>query len=165
MNLPNALPTGPGTRVFSGARAIFMFNGEVIGFASGCGGTEEIQYEAIDTLDHLEVREFVPTGYRIVFSADIYRTIARGQVSNNKDAPGSLKQQNIFPHFDDILRLEGVDVAIMDEITGKTIFMVHSVKCTAYNFTISARGVVKQNVSFNGIRAQDESEITAAIAA
>lgn len=159
--MPNALPSGPGTRVFAGARAIFMFNGEVIGFASGCNGTEEIQYEAVDTLDHLEIREYVPTGYRVIFAATIFRTIARGQVSNNRDAPGSLKEQRIFPHFDEILRLEGVDAVIIDEITNKQIFMLHTVKCTGYDFSVTARQIVSQNVRFNAIRAFDESEITA----
>src|SRR3989304_2135995 len=121
--MPNALPQGSGSRVFAGARAIFFFNGEVIGFASGCNGSEEIQYEPIDTLDHLEVREHVPVGYRVTFTATIFRTISRGAgtQSDNKEAPGSLKAMNVFPKFggngEEILRLEGVDAAIQDSIT------------------------------------------------
>jgi len=162
--MPNALPQGSGTRVFSGARAIFMFNGEVVGFASGCNGSEEIQYEPVDTLDHLEVREHCPVGYRVTFTATIFRTISRGGGNNSEtDAPGSLKAMNVFPKFggrgDEILQLEGVDAIIQDRVSGKTIFMLEEVKTASYNFNITARGVVGQNVTFVAIRAKDESEI------
>jgi hypothetical protein len=163
--MPAALPQGPGTRVFAGARSVFMFNGEVIGFASGCNGSEEIQYEPIDTLDHLEVREHVPVGYRVTFTASIFRTISRGAgtTSDNKEAPGSLKAMNMFPKFGNkgeaILKLDGVDAAIQDTVTGKTIFLLENVKTAAYNFSVTARGVVAQNVTFVATRAKDESEI------
>jgi len=158
-----ALPQGPGTRVFSGARAIFSFNDVIVGFASGCSGSEEITYEPIDTLDHLEVREHVPTGYRVTFTAQIFRTIARG-VSTDPDkgqqdsAPGSLKEQNIFPKFDQILQLEGVKALISDQITGKQLFLLQNVKTASYNFNITARGTVSQNVTFVATRVFDEAE-------
>lgn len=153
-----ALPQGPGTRVFSGARAIFKFNDAIVGFASGVSGSEEITYDAVDTLDHLEVREHVPTGYRVTFSAQMFRTIAVGP-STDEDGPGSVKEQNIFPKFEQILRLQGVDALIQDEISGKILFLLEQVKASSYNFNVTARGIVGQNVQFVAIRAKDESEI------
>jgi hypothetical protein len=155
-----ALPQGQGTRVFTGARAIFKFNDSVVGFASGVSGSEEITYEAVDTLDHLEVREHAPTGYRVTFTAQMFRTIATGP-STDVDGPGSIKEQNIFPKFDDILRIQGVDALLQDRISGKIIFLLQQVKTASYNFNVGARGIVGTNVTFVAIRAFDESEIKA----
>jgi hypothetical protein len=157
--MPQGLPDqGNGTRVISGARAIFIFNGDIIGFASGVNGSEEIQYEPIDVLDDLAVKEHVPVGYRVSFSASIFRTVGAGGVST-QDKPGSLKEQQIFPRFDQIMRLDGVECLIQDTLTGKTLFMLRNVKTASYNFSITARGVVGQNVTFVATRAFDESEV------
>ena len=153
----NALPKGPGTRVFSGARAIFQFNGATIGFASGVSGSEEITYEPIDTLDNLAVREHVPTGYRTTLTCQMFRTVANGP-STDVDRPGSIKEQNIMPKFEDILQTEGVDALIQDRITGKVLFLVQNVKTASYNFNVTARGVTAMNVTFVATRSMDESE-------
>lgn len=152
------LPQGPGTRVFTGARAVFTFNDVIVGYASGVSGSEEIQFEPVDVLDHLAAREHVPTGYRVSFSAQVFRTIARG--ASTEDAPGSLKEQHIFPRFEDILRLEGVNATIQDSVSGKIIFALQNVKAASYNFNITARGIVGQNVTFVATRAFDEKDIT-----
>lgn len=155
-----ALPQSTGTRVFTGARAIFKFNDSIVGFASGVSGSEEVSYEGVDVLDHLAVVEHAPTGYRVSFSAQVFRTIAVGP-STDVESPGSLKEQNIFPKFEEILRLEGVDCLIQDRITGKILFLLQKVKTASYNFNVTARGIVGQNVQFVAIRAFDESEIKA----
>jgi hypothetical protein len=153
-----ALPQNQGTHVFTGARAIFKFNDSVVGYASGVSGSEEITYEGVDTLDHLEVREHAPTAYRVTFSAQMFRTIAVGP-STDEDGPGSIKEQNIFPKFDDILRIQGVDALIQDKISGKILFLLQQVKTSSYNFNVGARSITGQNVSFVAIRAFDESEL------
>lgn len=155
-----ALPLGQGTRVFSGARCLFLFNGEGVGFASGVSGSEEIQYEPIDTLDHLEVREHVPVGYRVTLGAQVFRTVSQG-ASDDLNAPGSLKGQQIFPKFDDIFRIQGVDAIIQDhQVTQKILHQYQTVKTSSYNFNITPRGVVGQNVNFVAIRAKDETEVS-----
>lgn len=155
-----ALPLGQGTRVFSGARSIFLFNGEPVGFASGVSGSEEIQYEPVETLDHLEVREHVPVGYRTTLSAQVFRTVSQG-ASDDVNAPGSLKQQRIFPKFEDIFRIQGVDAVIQDDarVSGKILHQFQGVKTSSYNFNITPRAIVGQNVNFVAIRAFDESEV------
>lgn len=156
-----ALPLGQGTRVISGARSLFLFNGEVVGFASGISGSEEYQYEAIDTLDHLEVREHVPVAYRVSLQAQMFRTVSQG-ASDDVNAPGSIKQQQIFPTFSNIFRIQGVDAVIQDDkqLTGKVLHQYQGVKTSSYNFNITARAVVGMNVSFVAIRALDESEVS-----
>lgn len=156
-----ALPLGQGTRVFSGARAVFLFNGEEVGFASGVSGSEEIQYEPVETIDHLEVREHVPVGYRVTLGAQVFRTVSAG-ASDDVNAPGSLKQQKIFPSFNDIYRIQGVDAVIRDDhrVSGKVLHQYQTVKTSSYNFNITPRGIVGQNVNFVAIRALDESEVS-----
>lgn len=155
-----ALPQGQGTRVFSGARCIFLFNGEVVGFASGISGSEEIQYEPVETLDHLEVREHVPVGYRVTLAAQIFRTVSQG-ASDDVNAPGSLHQQQIFPKFDDIFRIQGVDAIVQDDprVSGKILEQFQGVKTASRNFNATPRGIVGQNVNFVAIRVKDESQV------
>jgi hypothetical protein len=152
------LPQGPGSRVFSGARASFYYNGTVVALASGCSGSEEITYEPVDVLDHLDTIEHVATGYRVSFSCQMFRSIDATGAGDSADRPGSIKQQNIFPKFEQILTTEGVDVIIQDKITQKVIFQLSNVKAASYNFNITARGLVGTNVSFVATRARDESE-------
>ena len=156
------LPTNDvGTRSFTGARARFYFNGTQIAYASGCDGSEEIQYEPVEVLDNLPVKEHAPVGYRVTFSANIFRTVASG--ASTDVAPGSLKEQGIFPKFgsngENILKLIGVQVFIQDRNTGKTLYVLDNVKTASHNFSMTARNVVSQNVSFVCTRMFDESEI------
>lgn len=154
--MPNPLPAGTGTKVFSGARAIFVFNGTAIAFASGVDGSEEIMYQPVETLDNLEVVEHVPVGYRTTLSCSMFRTISKGPSTD--DTPGSIKQQNIMPLEQNILTTEGVDVFIVDRVSGKTIATFHNVKTASYRFSITARGIVAQNVQFVTTRLTDEAE-------
>lgn len=150
-----------GTRVFSGARARFYFNGTQVAYAAGCDGSEEIMYEPVEVLDNLPVKEHVPTGYRVTFNANIFRTVASG--ASTDVAPGSLKEQGIFPKFgtrgERILQMTPVTVFIQDRNSGKVLYIIEGVKPSSQNFSIAARGVVAQNVSFVCIKMLDESEI------
>jgi len=161
MARPN-LPLGQGTRVFSGARTMFIFNGEVVGYASGVSGSKEIQYEPVDTLDHLEVREHVPVGFRVTLAAQIFKTVAIGS-GNDNDAPGSLEQQQIFPKFNDIFRVQGVEAIIQDDPQagsgGNILAQYENVKTASYNFNIAARSIVGQNVAFVTTMMKDQSEL------
>lgn len=150
------LPQNGATHVISGARAIALFNDAVIGYASGVNISEEIMYEQVETLDHLEVREHVPTGYRVTLSCSIFRTVSLAAPTD--DSPGSLEQQNIFPAFNQILYLAGVSFAVQDSISNKTIMLLKDVKAASQDFRVTARGIVGQNVTFVTTRAFDESQ-------
>jgi len=139
---------------------LFIFNGETVGFANGVSGSEEIQYEPVEILDHLKVIEFVPVGYRATLNAQMFRTVSQG-ASDDVNAPGSIKQQQILPKFDDIFRIQGVDAVLQDDprISGKALHQFQGVKTSSYNFNVTPRGIVGQNVGFVTIGALDESEI------
>jgi len=147
----------PGTKTFTGARSSFWFGGDQVAYASGCSGSEEIIYEPVDVLDHIETMEHAPVGYRVSMNASVFRTVAVG--ASSKASPGSLKQIGLFPKFKDILTKEGVDCFVQDSITGKILYMMIETKTSRYDFNITARGLVGQNVAFVGKRMMDESEI------
>jgi hypothetical protein len=156
----NRLPdSGQGTRVLTGARALVIHNGDVIGFCSGINASEEVMYEPVDTLDSLPTREHAPVGYRVTLSAQVFRTVGHSVGVSTTDKPGSLKEQQLFPRLEQILRLDGVELMIQDRNTGKTIALFTGVKAQSYNFSITARGIVGQNLQFVAIRMLDESEI------
>ena len=142
---------------------MFLFNGEIVGFASGVSGSKEIQYEPVDTLDNLKVREHVPVGFRVTLSAQIFRTVSIGS-GNDNNSPGSLESQQIFPIFENIFRIQGVEAVIQDDPNagsgGKILHQYEGVKTASYNFNITARAIVGQNVNFVAIDMKDESAIS-----
>ena len=133
---------------FSGARAIFLVNGNPVGFASGVSGEEMIDHEPIDVLNLLEVREHVPVAYRTSLNAQIFRVVG-----------DSLKAQGLMPRQSDIIQSGDMEAAIQDSVTGNTIGLFQGVRCGGYSFDITARGVVQMSVPFVAIRVMDESEV------
>lgn len=154
------------TNVFSGARAVFKVGAQKVAFASGCDGTEEVMYEAVDVLDNLEVAEYVPVGYRVTFNAAIFRTV-KG-VSGAKTVPdgqrwGSVKEMGLMPKngidLKNIMTSGAMTATVEDSLTKKIVSQIEEVKCATNNWSITARGIVGQNLTFNAIRAKDESEL------
>ena len=162
------------TNTFSGARAIFKVNDKQVAYASGCDGSEEIMYEAVDVLDMIETAEYVPVGYRVTFNCAIFRTVAgvtaTGPIST---APprrpvegqlGSVKQNSVglFPRSSgspsEILTNGAMSASITDRLTKTTLYRLQECKATTLNFSISARGIVGQQVGFNAIRLVQEDE-------
>ncbi len=135
------------TNVFSGARAIFQIKGATVAFAGGVSGSESIDYEPVDVLDLLEVREFVPVAYRATLNAQIFRVIGQ-----------SLKQLGIFPTIENILETGDLDCAVQDKISGDTMALFLGCKAQEHSFDISARGLVSENVTFVTIKMLDESQ-------
>ena len=136
--------------VFSGPRARFKVNGNIVGFAGGVSGSESIDYEPVDVLDLLEVREYVPVAYRATLSAQIFRVIGQ-----------SLKAAGIFPQEKDILTSGDLTCVLEDSLTGNTAAQFEACKCSEHAFDITARGIVSENVSFVTIRMKDEFDIPA----
>lgn len=155
------LPQGTGTRVFTGARAVFSFNGNIYGWAADVSGSAEVRYEAVDALGDLLVKEHAPVGYVVSMRARIFRTIAVGAATDAKANPGSLKEMGMFPHVSEILRLRGVDATIMDVISGKILYKLRETKAARNDFDITARGLVLQNVDFVAKVDDDESDLAA----
>lgn len=134
-------------QVFSGARARFKFDDVTVGYASGVSGEETIDYEAIEVLDLLEVREHVPVAYRTSLTAQIFRVFG-----------DSLKNQGIFPRTEDIITLNALTAAVEDTVNSNSMALFAGVRTSGHTFDVTSRGIVSENVSFVAIKVMDESE-------
>ena len=134
--------------VFSGARARFKINETQVGYAAGVSGSESIDYEPVDVLDLLEIREFVPVAYRATLSAQIFRVMGN-----------SLKRQGIFPKEENILTTGDLDCVIEDSLTGQVMAQFMGCKSQEHTFDVTARGIVSENVTFVTIRMRDEYDL------
>lgn len=143
--------------VFAGCRARFSVDGQGVGYATDCNGSEEIQYEPIRVLDSIQTVEFVPIGYDVSFSAARVRLI--GQPLRGPDL-------DIFPklgndpqeHLQNILNKGDLTAQIEDSISGLIFMILEQCKVSRRNWAIAARGVVGENIDFVGVRMRDESE-------
>lgn len=142
--------------VLSGARARFLINGVKIGWARNVSGSEELVYEPVETIDNIQVQEHVVTGYRVTLTMERARIVGK-----------TLKSQGFFPklganteeHLRNVLTSGDLVCTVEDNQTGKILATYEQVKVASHNWTINARGVVGNDISFVGIRAKDESEI------
>lgn len=136
------------SNTFSGARAVFLINSVPVAFAGGVSGEETIDYEPVDVLALLEVREHVPVAYRTSLNAQVFRVIGQ-----------SLKQLGILPVQDEIIESGDLEAAIQDTVTRNTMALFQGVRCSGHSWDVTARGIVSENVTFVAIRVLDESEI------
>jgi len=143
-------------RVFTGCRALFMLRGAKVGYATNVAGSEEIQWDPVEVLDNIQVEEHVPVAYRVTFTASLVRI-----VGETVKSLGWWPQQGTGPeeHLRNIL-LQGELVAVIqDNKTKKIMMTLEQVKLASHNFSINARGMVGQDLTFVAIRMKDESEV------
>lgn len=135
------------TNVLSGARCRLKVDGRIIGFAGGVSGSESVDYEPVDVLDLLEVKEFVPVAYRCTLNCQIFRVVG-----------ASLKALGIFPTHPDenILTTGELTMTVEDKITGNTIAQFERCKANEQSFDITARGIVSTNLTLVTIKLSDE---------
>jgi hypothetical protein len=138
------------SNTFSGARAVFKINGANVGFAGGVSGEEQIDYEPVDVLNLLEVREHVPVAYRTSLNAQIFRVVGN-----------SLKVRGIMPIQEEIITSGDLEAVVQDSVSGTTVQLFEGVRASGHSFDITARGIVQENVSFVAIRVKDEAEVPA----
>lgn len=135
------------SKTFSGARAVLLINSVPVAFAGGVSGEEMIDYEPVDVLALLEVREFVPVAYRTTLNAQIFRVVG-----------SSLKALGILPRQEDIITSGDLEAAIQDIVTRQTIALFQGVRCAGHSWDATARGLVQEQVPFVAIRVKDEFE-------
>ncbi len=135
------------SKTFSGARAVFLINSVPVAFAGGVSGEEMIDYEPVDVLALLEVREFVPVAYRTSLNAQVFRVVG-----------DSLKKLGILPRQEEIITSGDLEAAIQDVVTRQTIALFQGVRCAGHSWDVTARGIVQENVNFVSIRVLDEFE-------
>jgi len=141
------------SNVFSGARADFTIDvpgqgPEKMAYAGGVSGEEAIDYEPIDVLDVLAVKEHVPVAYRCALNAQMFRRVGQ-----------SLKNLGIMPIEDNILSSGDMVATIKDSVSERTIAHVSGVRVASKSFDTTARSAVTENVAFVCIRIKDEAEL------
>lgn len=137
-----------GSIVFTGARAIFYLGGTPFAYATDVSGSEEILREEINVLGQLEPVEYAETGYRVTLRCRNFRTIPR----DNQPGQGHLKSQGIFPKFHEILTSGELTASIVDKVSNEEIARLTRVKAATRNWTVSARTVFAEDITFNAIR-------------
>ena len=105
------------SQTFSGARAVFLINAVPVAFAGGVSGEEMIDYEPVDVLTLLEVREHVPVAYRTSLNAQIFRVVGE-----------SLKKLGILPRQEEIITSGDLEAAIQDIVTLNTVQLFQGVR-------------------------------------
>jgi len=143
-------------RIFTGARARFSLNGVKVGYARNVNISEENGYEPIEVLDNIEVEEFAPVSYRVTFTASMFRIVGE-TIKSNGWFPSNGK--NTTEHLANILTQGDLKATIEDSKTKKIIATVEQVKIASHNWTVDARSVVGEDVTFVCIRVHDESEV------
>ena len=139
-------------QVFSGPRALFHVNETPIGYASNVSGEETVDYEPVEVLDLLEVREHVPVAYRTSLNAAIFRVIG-----------SSIKAMGMFPSIQDLITSDAMSASIENAVAvngerGSTA-QFSGVRCAGHTWDVTARGLTSDNVTFVAIKVLDESEI------
>lgn len=143
-------------RLLTGARSRFSIEGVKVGYARNVAITEEIQQEPVEVLDNIEVEEHVPLAYRVTFTASMFRIIgdtlkSRGWMPKNG--------ANTEDHLLNILTSGDMVATLEDTKTGKLYATVEQVKIASHNWTVDARGIIGEDVTFVAIRVKDESEV------
>ncbi len=145
-------------RVFTGARARFIYNGRKVGYATNVAGSEEIQWDPVEVLDNIQVEEHVPVAYRVTFTASLVRI-----VGETVKTLGWWPKQGSSPaqHLTNILLAGELSAVIEDSKSpNATIMTLEQVRLASHNFTINARGIVGQDLTFVAVRMKDESEVS-----
>jgi hypothetical protein len=135
-----------GSRVMTGAKAIFRLNGVQVAFASNVSYNENIQLEEVNVLDRIETLEHAEVGYRVDLNCTAFR------VQNE-----SVKQLGIMPRLQDILVSGELTAEIIDRVSNSVILLMEGVKMESRQTTVDARGVMTETWGFRGIRSSDES--------
>lgn len=151
--------------VFTGARARLSINQQVVGYATGCNGSEMIDYERIVVLDSILPIEYVPIGYDITFSASRVRLI--GQSFRGPDlAIFPLLGKTADDFLQNILNMGDLTIQIDDTKTDKdrpggsqTFMILEQAKLTRHSWAINARGVVMVDAEFLGVKMRDENDL------
>jgi hypothetical protein len=150
-------------QIITGARARLTIEGRAVGYATDVSCSEEVQYEPIRVLDNLHTMEFVPVGYDISFSASRVRLFGDSIRGGTGAINSGLRifashGQNSATHLQNILNLNNMSAIIEDTFSAATFVTIQGVQVTRHNWTVSARGVVGEDIEFVGIRMLDETE-------
>lgn len=147
------------SKVLSGVRCLFNIEGVKCGWASSVSLGESVEYQPVEVLNNIRVEEHVPVAYRVTnFSARKFRIVGE-----------TLKSLGYFPkvgnstdeHLLNVLTTGVLSATLEDTVTGTTIATITDVRVQDHNYTVDARGIVGEDITFVAITVKDESETAA----
>lgn len=150
--------------IITGARAKLSINQRPVGFATDVSCAEDISYEPIRVLDDIYTVEFVPVGYDMSFSAGRVRLFGDSLRSTGTAAStsglGVLPKhgQNSGSFLTALLEKGDMIATIEDTYNGSVFTRIEGVQVTRHNWTVTARGVVGEDIEFVGKKMFDETE-------
>lgn len=138
-------------KTMTGARAVVWVENVAVGFFDSCDYSTSIGTEPIYILGRFSAAEIVPTSYEIVtLNCSGFRLIGNG---------GHVLPQ--MPKLEDLLNLNSITISVSDrqDTTGNApaILTVHGCVATSYGTGYSAKSTSKIRITYQGIRAHDES--------
>lgn len=151
-------------QIITGARARLSIDNKAVGFATDVSCSEDISYEPIRVLDDIYTVEFVPVGYDMSFSAGRVRLFGDSLKATTRNAPtsglGILPKHgnNSATFLSNLLSKNDMGAVIEDTFSGAPFVRIEGVQVTRHNWTVTARGVVGEDIEFVGKKMFDESE-------
>lgn len=134
------------SRATSGARVAFSINGSKVAFANAINYTVSHDHQPVDVLDQLDPAEYAETGYRVTFSATMFRVANQSAIA-----------LGIRPKFQDILLQPELSAELIDRVTGQTLLRLERVKCTEESMSIDSRTLGSVTLNFVAIKMSDEA--------
>jgi len=144
---------------FTAPRCRILLDNKTIGFGTNVSFTVTYEYQDVDVIDNLEVEEFALTAYRVNGSiAKVGTTETSPKTLGMMPQTGIDSEQhllNALLHGESVLQL--VDKYAADE-AAKTLHYLYGCVFDSHGFSIAARGLAGDNVTFRCKRHQDFSE-------
>ena len=135
------------SKVFSGARAIVKVNNNIVGLFESATWAENLGSENVHVLGRFSPAEIAITSYEAVtVTCSGFRIIDQG-----------VHILPAFPKLQDLLNLDEITLSITDRQSGKNILVVTGCKPTANNSGVNAKALSRVQVTFVGLKAEDES--------
>jgi hypothetical protein len=141
--------------IATGARIRFQLGGATVGLATRAGVNEEINFQPIEVMDNIEVIEHVAVGYTSGLNASQVRIIGE-TITSLGYFPR--KGQTAADFLRNILIAPDLVAQLEDSQTNIIIARIMGVKLQGRNFTVDARGVVNEDLTFVSRRFLDEAE-------
>jgi len=136
-------------QVFSGPRAFLLADGARVGYTGEVSGSETIEYEPVQTINFIEIRENIPVGYGVTLQTNFFRIIGE-----------SVKKRGLMPVLENILTSGELTLSIADQQTGQTVEQWEQCKMSERSFSVTARGLVSDQCTWTAIRLRDEYQLS-----
>lgn len=145
----------PPVPAITGARARFSIGGVKVGYARSVNLNENIDYRPLEVLDNIRIEEHVPVGYDCAMTCEQFKIVDQ-----------TMKARGFFPkagqstaeHLLNILLSGELTATLEDRVSQRILATVERCRIATTNYTVNARDIVGENITFVAILIKDESE-------